>query len=221
MCACPARLKHLAVLPPPPPHTHTNFCAALFNLRPARALAEFAAGLAADPSGFLPLWTGDTHPCGDASNNFRAWPGLVCDAPGGHVTAIALRSKGLAGRLPDGLSVLKSVRSLDLSNNSFEGSIPGSWSNLTSLESADLSRNALTGPLPPSFASLVAIQTLDVHSNNLTGSLPATWASMSMLEVCTHRVWHAQPSTAQHSTAHEDMPAALPLYAAPPAHNLA
>lgn len=150
----------------------------------AKALAQFAAGLTADPYGVLPLWTGESHPCGDASNNNKPWPGVKCDAPTGYVTEIALRGKGLKGPLPDSLSMLKSLRSVDLSNNSFEGSLPGSWSNLSSLETCDLSNNRLAGPLPPTYSSWSALQNLDLHRNQLTGPLPATWTSMNMLQVC-------------------------------------
>jgi hypothetical protein len=37
----------------------------------AVALASFAEGLEADPYAALPLWTGDSHPCGDESNNLK------------------------------------------------------------------------------------------------------------------------------------------------------
>lgn len=149
----------------------------------AAALAKFAAGLAADPYGALPLWTGESHPCGDASNNNKAWPGVTCDAPTGFVTGIHLRGKGLKGPLPDSLSPLKTLRTLDLSNNSFEGSLPSSWSNLTSLEACDVSNNKLTGSLPTPYSSWSVMQHLDMHRNTLTGPLPATWASMDLLEV--------------------------------------
>lgn len=151
----------------------------------AQALVKFAAGLTADPYGVLPLWTGESHPCGDDSNNNKPWPGITCDAPTGYVTAIQLRNKGLKGPLPDSIAVLKSLRSLDLANNSFEGSLPSSWSALTSLETCDVSKNQLTGQLPPTFSSWSAVQTLDMHNNRLTGSLPATWASMNLLQVRT------------------------------------
>jgi hypothetical protein len=134
-------------------------------------------------AGVLPLWTGESHPCGDASNNNRPWPGVTCDAPNGYVTAIQLSRKGLRGPLPDSLSVLRTLRTLDLSNNSFEGALPNSWSNLTSLEICDLSDNRLTGSLPPTYSSWSALQSLDLHRNRLTGPLPATWASMNSLTV--------------------------------------
>jgi hypothetical protein len=78
----------------------------------AEALEDFAAGLDADPAGVLPLWTAKSHPCGDSSNNFRPWPGITCNAPTGYVTEISLCGKGLSGKLPEGLSVLNTLRSL-------------------------------------------------------------------------------------------------------------
>lgn len=149
----------------------------------AQALAKFATALVADPHGVLPLWTGDSHPCGDASNNYKAWPGITCDAPTGFVTAVRLHGKGLKGPVPSSLSLLKSLRTLDLSNNSFQGQLPSSWSNLSSLEQCDLSTNQLSRSLPPTYSSWSAIQSLDLHGNNLSGPLPATWASMNLLEV--------------------------------------
>lgn len=148
-----------------------------------QALSQFAANLAADPHGALPSWRQDCHPCGDASNNNKPWPGVTCDAPTGYITAIVLRGKGLRGRLPSGFAALKSLRTLDISNNSFEGQLPSSWSNLTSLETFDLSNNRLTGPLPPTYSSWSGIQHVDLHGNRLSGPLPATWASMYLLQV--------------------------------------
>ncbi|WIA30908.1 hypothetical protein OEZ86_000960 [Tetradesmus obliquus] len=149
----------------------------------AQALAEFAAELDADPSGVLPLWDGKSHPCGDISNNFKPWPGITCNAPTAFVTGISLRGKALSGLLPDSISVLKTLRSLDLSNNAFYGSLPLVWSNLTSLDFVDLSHNKLTGPLPAAFSAWEAMQTLELHHNMLTGQLPGAWAGMNLLEV--------------------------------------
>ncbi|WIA11002.1 hypothetical protein OEZ85_011159 [Tetradesmus obliquus] len=149
----------------------------------AQALAEFAAELDADPSGVLPLWDGKSHPCGDSSNNFKPWPGITCNAPTAFVTGISLRGKALSGLLPDSISVLKTLRSLDLSNNAFYGSLPLVWSNFTSLDFVDLSHNKLTGPLPAAFSAWEAMQTLELHHNMLTGQLPGAWAGMNLLEV--------------------------------------
>jgi hypothetical protein len=76
------------------------------------ALHAFAVGLEADPFGVLPLWTGLSHPCGDASNNLRMWPGVSCDGPTGAVTEIHLAGRALVGTLPPGFAVLKTLRVL-------------------------------------------------------------------------------------------------------------
>jgi hypothetical protein len=91
---------------------HSYFLAAAFASTAAKALADFAASLDADPTGVLPLWTGESHSCGDSSNNFRPWPGITCNAPTAYVTGISLRGKKLSGTLPDSISVLKTLRSL-------------------------------------------------------------------------------------------------------------
>jgi len=60
---------------------------------------------------FLP-WVKNTHPCGDASSENEAWPGVTCDKPKGTVLALELNNMGLKGTLPHELATLTHLQSL-------------------------------------------------------------------------------------------------------------
>ena len=57
-------------------------------------------------------WTKDIHACGNASNNYTTWPGIICDGVYGNVIGIGLQGKGLAGTLPESLGLLTFLHQL-------------------------------------------------------------------------------------------------------------
>lgn len=92
---------------------------ALLDLKQAVTSTSSHSTATADPfrsshlaTGLLALWSNESHPCGDASNNYQPWPGVLCDEPEGSVLAIDLRNQSLAGTLPSTLNWLSALRRL-------------------------------------------------------------------------------------------------------------
>eukprot|EP00775_Hariotina_reticulata_P010006 gene10006-10160_t len=150
----------------------------------AVALASFAAGLEADPYAFFPLWIGDSHPCGDESNNFQA---------------LDLHSNLLTGPLPASWGGMNQLEVLDASSNKLTGTLPSAWNlgangmigglpqqwatGMDSLRGVNITDNSLSGSLPEEWANMTSLQALSMGSNRLTGSIPATWAKLTNLYV--------------------------------------
>ena len=97
---------------------------------------------------------------------------------------LTLSRCGLTGEIPPNVDQMKSLRVLDLGENSFSGVVPvESLSRLRHLKHLRLAGNALTGSLDPSVADLREIETFDVSSNRLTGDLPKELFSLRSLEI--------------------------------------
>ncbi|XP_074284144.1 receptor-like protein EIX2 [Silene latifolia] len=90
------------------------------------------------------------------------------------VKYIDLSCNELRGEIPDRISVLNGLESLNLSKNKLSGNIPFEIGNLTALELLDLSNNDLTGEIPISLAKVTYIGTLDVSNSNLSGQIPVS-----------------------------------------------
>ncbi|XP_078431229.1 receptor like protein 29 [Wolffia australiana] len=97
---------------------------------------------------------------------------------------LSLRSNpALSGPIPAGISGLRSLRVLTLSQNGLRGRIPESMSELAGLVHVDLSYNALSGPIPAGLASrLRALVGLDLSYNALSGPVPAGIGAMAALQ---------------------------------------
>ncbi len=122
-------------------------------------------------------WLKTPNPCG--------WLGLDCE--GLTVTAIRLPDNNLVGTLPDDITMLTSLRVLELNSNSISGPIPSSdFDNLDSLEELDLQHNELTGSIPSGIDQLTSLQFLTLNSNSLNGSFPA--GITSLVELVTVRL---------------------------------
>ncbi|KAL4561039.1 hypothetical protein LXL04_033200 [Taraxacum kok-saghyz] len=84
----------------------------------------------------------------------------------------------VSGDVPPFLSQLKNVLFIDLSFNNLSGLIPSSLATLPNLIGLDLSRNRLTGSIPESFGHLVSQDpqglSLSLSHNMLTGEIPAS-----------------------------------------------
>lgn len=63
---------------------------------------------------------------------------------------------------------------LNLSRNHISGQIPDRISNLRQLSSLDLSNNSLSGPIPPSMSLLSFLGFLNLSYNNFLGTIPYT-----------------------------------------------
>ena len=104
----------------------------------------------------------------DKELDMGGWDGVtVSDS---RVTALNLRSKGLAGSLTTALASLTGLTTLDLSYNQLTGTIPD-LKNLSSLTTLDVSDNSLSGAIPD-LSSLSSLTYLDLSYNQLTGQIP-------------------------------------------------
>ncbi|KAH0890267.1 hypothetical protein HID58_052696 [Brassica napus] len=90
------------------------------------------------------------------------------------------------GKIPDTLSLVKTLTVLRLDRNKLTGNIPTSLNNLTSLQELYLANNEFTGTLP-SLTSLTSLYTLDVSNNTLESSPIPSWIS-SLRSLATLRM---------------------------------
>ena len=133
------------------------------------------------------------------------WYGIRTDEDG-LVIGISLQFNNLTGSIPEGLSGLERLSTLDLyynnltgsipaeigsisnlhliylNDNEFSGSIPPELSNLINLEYLELSKNQLTGNIPSELRNLQKLYRLSLFDNRLSGSIPAELGELSNLE---------------------------------------
>ncbi|XP_052202944.1 protein STRUBBELIG-RECEPTOR FAMILY 8-like isoform X2 [Diospyros lotus] len=88
-----------------------------------------------------------------------------------NLITLNLASNNLSGDLPYSVSIMVSLRYLNISHNSLSRSIEDIFANLARLSTLDLSFNNFSGDLPSSFSGLANLSTLHVQNNQLTGSL--------------------------------------------------
>jgi len=84
-----------------------------------------------------------------------------------------MSSNSFTGYIPKGLSLLKGLRSFNLSNNQISGPIPDDIGALRDLESLDLSYNYLSGKIPSSLSDLSFLSCLNLSYNDLSGIIPS------------------------------------------------
>lgn len=123
----------------------------------------------------LPLrlgWNGD--PCVPQQH---PWSGADCqfDKTSNKwvIDGIVLDNQGLRGFLPNEISRLRHLQSINLSGNSIHGPIPPALGMVTSLETVDLSYNFFNGSIPESLGQLNSLRTLNLNGNSLSGRVPA------------------------------------------------
>ncbi|KAM5552443.1 hypothetical protein ABKV19_027004 [Rosa sericea] len=89
------------------------------------------------------------------------------------LTIIDFSHNDLEGEIPEEISSLVRLATLNLSINQLSGNIPSRIGNLHLLETLDLSQNQLSGQIPQSLASLTFLSHLNLSCNNLTGRIPS------------------------------------------------
>ncbi|GMJ08293.1 receptor like protein 4 [Hibiscus trionum] len=116
-------------------------------------------------------WNGD--PCVPTEH---PWSGADChfDKSGRKwfIDGLGLDNQGLRGFLPNEISKLHHLHSLNLSGNTIHGAIPSSLGTITSLEILDLSYNFLNGSIPESLGKLTSLRRLNLNGNSLSGRVP-------------------------------------------------
>ncbi|KAJ9701128.1 hypothetical protein PVL29_006465 [Vitis rotundifolia] len=87
----------------------------------------------------------------------------------------------IKGKESEYKSILKFVRSIDLSSNDLWGSIPTEISSLSGLEFLNLSCNNLMGTIPEKMGRMKALESLDLSRNHLSGEIPQSMKNLSFL----------------------------------------
>ncbi|CAN0916943.1 Receptor-like protein EIX1 [Linum grandiflorum] len=106
----------------------------------------------------------------------------------------------IKGKLYEYGSILKLVRSIDLSDNRLFGETPEEMSNLVGLQSLNLSGNLLTGGIPRDIGAMKSLETLDLSQNQLVGEIPGSMSGMnflSFLDMSQNRLSGRIPSSTQ------------------------
>nr|CAC40827.1 HcrVf3 protein [Malus floribunda] len=98
----------------------------------------------------------------------------------GFVKVMDLSCNFMYGEIPEELTGLLALQSLNLSNNRFTGRIPSNIGNMAWLESLDFSMNQLDGEIPPSMTNLTFLSHLNLSYNNLTGRIPESTQLQSL-----------------------------------------
>jgi Leucine-rich repeat (LRR) protein len=123
-------------------------------------------------------WNNVICGCELPSSNTR-----LCDAATARtVVALQLKDIGVHGRIPDDLSLLTELITIDLTSNALEGTIPPSWGDqLTLLRRLNLRDNHLTGTIPSSLGALTGLTALALSSNKLNGTIPSSLGALTSL----------------------------------------
>ncbi|CAF1928549.1 hypothetical protein HID58_066123 [Brassica napus] len=127
-------------------------------------------------------WNGD--PCVPTQH---PWSGVDCQLDKNTsiwvIDGLDLDNQGLKGFLPNDISKLKHLQSINLSQNSIHGGIPASLGSITKLEVLDLSYNSFNGSIPETIGELTSLRILNLNGNSLSGKVPAAVGGMLL-----HRV---------------------------------
>jgi hypothetical protein len=118
-------------------------------------------------------WLNDTAVC--------SWDRITCDA--GHVSILTLSTNNLVGVIPDSISGLSFLTSLDLTGNQLSGPIPSSLGSMIYLTSLSLGGNQLGGSIPIELGQLSFLEQLDLGDNKLSGSIPSQLGNLSSLTI--------------------------------------
>uniref|UniRef100_A0A0D9Y3K5 non-specific serine/threonine protein kinase n=1 Tax=Oryza glumipatula TaxID=40148 RepID=A0A0D9Y3K5_9ORYZ len=79
--------------------------------------------------------------------------------------------------------ILRTLVTIDVSDNALNGTIPKSIGELALLRGLNMSHNTLTGPIPSQLGALQELESLDLSSNDLSGEIPQELAQLHFLSV--------------------------------------
>lgn len=80
------------------------------------------------------------------------------------------------------MSDLKSLRILNVNNNTLTGYLPTTWDDDNLIEDLEFANNQLKGNLPPSLANAKFLKDLRASNNKFTGGLPVEYYKFQYLE---------------------------------------
>ncbi|KAG5551668.1 hypothetical protein RHGRI_009925 [Rhododendron griersonianum] len=153
------------------------------------ALLAFKSNIFSEYQQALSSWNESLHFC--------HWDGVQCSRRHERVTAIYLKSRGLAGSLSPYVGNLSFLRELSLRNNTFtgleklsltfngfEGKIPTSLSRCSNLRILNVCQNKLVGEFPKEFVSNCSqLVQLELDVNNFSGKVRNDFRSLQNLRV--------------------------------------
>jgi hypothetical protein len=88
------------------------------------------------------------------------------------VVNMDLSQNNLIGFIPNEITLLTGLHSLNFSKNQLKGEIPQLIGDMKSLESLDMSQNELSGTIPNTMSALTSLSRLNLSHNNLSGPIP-------------------------------------------------
>ncbi|PPR93263.1 hypothetical protein GOBAR_AA27413 [Gossypium barbadense] len=97
-----------------------------------------------------------------------------------------LSANDLKGEIPDHITKLSVLFTLNLSWNHLSGKISENIGNLQLLESLDLSYNNLSSPIPASMISMTFLNYLNLSPNKLWGQIPISNQFQTFNERCIY-----------------------------------
>ena len=106
--------------------------------------------------------------------------GSVCDMDG-NMLELVLTANGLAGVLPKEISLLTSLRRLDIAKNEVGGTIPSEIGAMSSLQELVINENKLTGALPSEIGLLASLEIFICTRMDITGTLSTEIGSMASM----------------------------------------
>ncbi|CAK9160946.1 unnamed protein product [Ilex paraguariensis] len=98
------------------------------------------------------------------------------------VRSIDLSSNNLSGYISAEIFDLFQLRFLNISHNCLVGEIAENIGGMSSLESLDLSKNSLSGKLPQTMSNLTSLNYLNLSYNYFSGSIPLSTQLQSLGE---------------------------------------
>lgn len=95
---------------------------------------------------------------------------------------IDLSGNLLKGKIPNSITELENLVSLNLSSNQLNGELPTSIGDLIELKNLSISSNSISGSIPESLVSIPSLVYLDLSSNQLNGTIPRFIGNMKKLK---------------------------------------
>ncbi|KAL5737683.1 hypothetical protein ACOSP7_030444 [Xanthoceras sorbifolium] len=170
--------------------SHNQFHGEIPTLTPQLDIIDFNSN---NLSGSLPLVSSPSIL--DLSNN--AFTGSIfnflCSSKNKSRTmrSLNLRNNSLSGRLPNCWMNWSELLILNLAKNGFTGRLPTSMGVLHSLYSLHLGENSFSGMIPISLKNCTRLQALDIGGNEFVGNVPAwigeTFSGMTILNLHSNR----------------------------------
>ncbi|KAL8210681.1 hypothetical protein R6Q57_005118 [Mikania cordata] len=162
-----------------PPETQKNFCHIKYTSHESNLHFIYYALNAGNPAygnscGGRYYFGGPNEEALFIDNALVAWKGTRREFGRGLylLKIIDISCNMLYGNLPEEITNLLDLVSLNLSNNRLHGQIPERMDQLKFIDSLDLSRNEFSGNIPSSLSQITLLSYLNLSYNNLSGRIP-------------------------------------------------